>query len=75
VERRGNDEDQATKDDAKQPEVSASSPDTDDAIRTAAKLAIDAGDTKRARALLDLLDAKPMSAPLLVLVRKPQRPL
>ncbi len=31
---------------------------TDEAIRTAAKVAIDAGDVERARALIDLLDVK-----------------
>ena len=36
--------------------------DTDLAIRTAAKAAIDAGDLTRARALLELLDAKPKAA-------------
>lgn len=46
--------------------------DTDDAIRTAAKLAIDAGDVDRARALLDLLAAKPKRAPVLTFAtRKP----
>jgi peptidyl-prolyl cis-trans isomerase SurA len=40
--------------DAKRPEVSASAPlDTDEAIRAAAKLAIDAGEVDRARALLE----------------------
>jgi hypothetical protein len=80
-----NDADPATEADAKQREVSASaapstdapaapSPlDTDDAIRTAAKLAIDAGDLDRARALLDLLDAKPKTAAVLALAgRKPR---
>jgi hypothetical protein len=32
--------------------------DTDAAIRTAAKVAIDAGDYRRARALIDLLETK-----------------
>jgi hypothetical protein len=41
--------------------------DTDEAIRAAAKRAIDAGDTARARALLDLLDAKPKQATVLTL--------
>jgi hypothetical protein len=63
----GDDADWATKDDATRPAVSASTVDTDEAIRAAAKLAIDAGDTKRARALLDLLDAKPKAAPVLTL--------
>jgi hypothetical protein len=45
--------------------------DADAAIRTAAKLAIDAGDLQRARALLDLLDARPNTASItsLALVR------
>ena len=54
----------ATKDDAKRREVSASDArnlvipaDVDEAIRTAAKVAIDAGDYRRARALVDLLEA------------------
>jgi hypothetical protein len=59
ADRRVNDADRATRGDAKQPEVSASPATADEAIRTAAKLAIDAGDMKRARALLDLLDARP----------------
>jgi len=55
--RRENDVDRATEDDARQREVSASMPmSTDEAIRVAAKLAIDAGDFTCARALLDLLD-------------------
>lgn len=66
-----NDADRATSDDAKQPEVSAS---VDEAIRTAAKLAIDLSD-RRARALLDLLDVKPQPASVTPLVvvrdRKP----
>ena len=35
---------------------------TDEAIRVAAKLGIDADDLDRVRALLDLLDPKPRSA-------------
>jgi len=69
----GNDADRSTGDDARRPEVSASAPpDTDDVIRTAAKLAIDAGDVDRAHALLDLLAAKPRPASVtpLVVVRK-----
>jgi hypothetical protein len=55
--RRENDADRATQDDAKRREVSASTPmSPDEAIRVAAKVAIDAGDLQRARALLDLLD-------------------
>jgi len=50
-------EELATSSDARQPVVSASAPtNTDDAIRLAAKLAIDAGEYDRARALIDLLD-------------------
>jgi hypothetical protein len=73
ADRRENDADRATQGDARPPEVSASTPaDADEAIRTAAKLAIDAGDVQRARALLDLLDAKPKPAPVLALAtRKP----
>jgi hypothetical protein len=40
---------------------------TDDAIRLAAKLAIDAGEYPRARALIDLLEQRPISAPVLAL--------
>jgi hypothetical protein len=79
-----NNADPTTRADAREREVSASaarstgapaapSPlDTDDAIATAAKLAIDAGDVDRARALLDLLAAKPRPASVtpLVVVRK-----
>ncbi len=67
----GNDAGRATSADARQPEVSAS---VDDAIRTTIKLAIDAGDS-RARALLDLLDAKPKPATVtpLVVVRDRER--
>jgi hypothetical protein len=38
--------------------------DADAAIRAAAKIAIDAADYGRARALLDLLDARPSLAPV-----------
>jgi hypothetical protein len=70
ADRRGNDADPTTQGDAKQREVSASpSLDTDDAIRVAAKLAIDAGDIGRARALLDALDAKPKPATVLSLAK------
>jgi hypothetical protein len=44
----------------------------DDAIRAAAKACIDAGDLARARALLDLLDAKP-TAPVLSIVREQKK--
>lgn len=66
------DADRAAPGDATRPQVSASAtepPDTDTAIRAAAKVAIDAGDYCRARALLDLVDAKP-SAPLTLASRK-----
>jgi hypothetical protein len=44
---------------------------TDEALRVAAKVAIDAGDLDRARALLDLLGAKPhvTRAPTLAMLR------
>jgi hypothetical protein len=62
--RRQNDADRATQHDSRQREVSASTPRaTDEAIRVAVKLAIDAGDLTRARALLDLLDVEPRTAP------------
>jgi len=69
------DADHARQEDVKRPPVSASTgPDTDEAIRIAAKVAIEAGDTKRARALLDLLDARPKPATLLTLAeRSPKR--
>jgi hypothetical protein len=67
ADRRENDADRATEGDTRQPRVSASRADADAAIRTAAKAAIDAGDLTRARALLELLDAKPRPAPLLTL--------
>lgn len=46
---------------------------SDEAIRTTAKLAIDAGDAQLAGALLDLLEAKPKSAPVLALATTPRR--
>jgi hypothetical protein len=66
---------QATKGDAKQLEVSACPANTDHAIRSAAKLAIDAGDMKRACVLLDLLASKEPArpAPRLALVGKRRR--
>jgi hypothetical protein len=73
AEGRANDEDSATKGGATPPAVSASPADTDEAIRAAAKLAVDAGDTKRARVLLDLLDAKPKAAPVLTLASRRRR--
>jgi hypothetical protein len=63
----------ATQGDSKQREVSASTPlNADDAIRTAAKLAIDAGDMDRAAALIGLLAAKPKPAPVLTLASRKQ---
>jgi hypothetical protein len=67
------DADQATRRDAKQREVSASLPDIDEAIFAAYKAAKAAGDTKRARALLDLLDAEQKPAPVLRLTRSKPR--
>jgi hypothetical protein len=72
--RRVHDADRATRGDSKQPEVSAAPADTDEAIRAAAKLATDAGDPNRARALLDLLDAKPKQASVLTLATWKLRP-
>jgi hypothetical protein len=58
ADRRIEDAEKATQGDSKRRGVSASTAlNVDDAIRTAAKLAIDAGDLDRARALLDLLEA------------------
>lgn len=66
VNRRLDDAEETTKDDQTRREVSASGPvSTDDAIRLAAKLAVDADDLDRARALLDLLELKPRSASVL----------
>ncbi len=48
--------------------------DLDRAIRVAAKLAIDAGDLERARALLALLDAKLRSSPVHVLTLETKKP-
>lgn len=60
--RREEDADCATQEDERRREVSASPPiSVDEAIRVATKLAIDAGDLTRARALLDLLDAAPIA--------------
>jgi hypothetical protein len=59
---RENDADRVTQDDERRREVSASPPiSVDEAIRVGTKLAIDAGDLTRARALLDLLDAAPIA--------------
>jgi hypothetical protein len=69
--RRENDADLATQDDAKRREVSASTPMSgDEAIRVAAKLAIDAGDLTRARALLDLLEDTRRTTPVTLLASK-----
>ena len=75
VKRREDDADRATKDDVKRREVSALKPmNADEAIRVAAKLAIDAGDLTRARALLDLLDVEQRAAPVAILTpRKSSR--
>jgi hypothetical protein len=69
VDRRVDDAKDTTRDDERRRKVSALSEDTDEAIRIAAKLAIDAGDLTRARALLELLDAKPNAMTALALVR------
>jgi hypothetical protein len=71
VKRRENDADRATKDDATRREVSAFEPmSADEAIRVAAKLAIDTGDLARARALLDLLDIERRMAPVAILATR-----
>jgi hypothetical protein len=68
---REDDADLATQDDAKRREVSASMPmSADEAIRVAAKIAIDAGDLARARALLDLLDVGQQPASVALLTPK-----
>jgi hypothetical protein len=75
---RENDEGRATQDDSRQRGVSASTDrtrgattgDADAAIRAAAKVAIDAGDLERARALLDLLDARPAAATVVTLASR-----
>jgi hypothetical protein len=68
VKRGENDADLATQDDAKQRQVSAlTRMSADEAIRVAAKLAIDAGELTRARALLDLLDGERRTAPVAIL--------
>jgi len=65
------DVDRATKDHARRRGVSASTPmSADEAIRVAAKLAIDAGDLTRARALLDLLDVELRRGPVALLARR-----
>jgi hypothetical protein len=66
--RRVEDADLATQDDERRREVSALAPmSADEAIRVAAKVAIDAGDFTRARALIDLLDVgrRPASVAIL----------
>jgi hypothetical protein len=71
VDRPFDDAKEATKDDARQRGVSASAPaTTDDAIRSAAKVAIDAGDLNRAHALLDLLELKREPASVLTLATR-----
>jgi hypothetical protein len=68
---REEDADRATKDDATRREVLASTAmSADEAVRVAAKLAIDAGDLSRARALLDLLDTGRRIAPVAILTPK-----
>jgi hypothetical protein len=68
---REDDEDLATQHDAKRREVSASMPmSADQAIRVAAKLAIDASDLTRARALLDLLDVELRRGPVVLHARR-----
>lgn len=75
ADRRVNDTDSATEPHASRPDVSASTPlDTDAAIRSATKLAIDADDVDRARALLDLLDAKPRPSLARVVTLATRRP-
>ncbi len=64
ADRRENASTEATKGDEKRRQVLASVDRTDNAIRAAAKIAINEGDPDRARALLDLLDAKPRGAVL-----------
>ena len=73
--RRVDDADRATQDDARRREVSASMPmSADEAIRVAAKLAIDAGDFARARSLLDLLELERRTGPVAILApRKSSR--
>jgi hypothetical protein len=56
VNRRVDDAKQVTQDDERRREVPASPMSSDDAIRVAAKAAIDANEYDRARALLELLN-------------------
>jgi Resolvase, N terminal domain len=70
VNRRVDDADQATQDDERRRGVSASPAATDDAIRLAAKVAIDAGDYEGARALLELLQARPNRSASVVKLRR-----
>jgi hypothetical protein len=60
--RRGNGEESATEDDETRRGVSAVPATSDEAIRVAAKVAIDVGEYERARALLDLLEVRPRAA-------------
>jgi hypothetical protein len=71
AERREDDADRTTQDDSKRREVSASTAtSSDEAIRVAAKLAIDAGELDRARALLDLLDLERRRPPVAVVAAR-----
>lgn len=81
AESRENVAERATQDDAKRRGVSALSagaigsagapwPDPDAALRVAIVAAVHTGDTRRARALLDVLDAKSTSASVLSIGRK-----
>jgi hypothetical protein len=72
ADRREDDGENTAPDDAERRMVSASAPrDTDEAIRVAAKLALDAGDLRRARALIDLLDSELRNPPVLTLATSP----
>jgi hypothetical protein len=69
--RRENDADRATQDDSRRREVSALTPmSADEAIRVAAKLAIDAGDLCRARGVLDLLGVAGRVSPVAILASR-----
>lgn len=62
ADRRENGADAATEDDERRRVVSAVPATSDEAIRVAAKVAIDAGEYERARALLDLLEVRAQAA-------------
>jgi hypothetical protein len=62
ADRRENDAENATPDDSRRRGVSASPATTDEAIRLAAKVAIDTGEYERARALIDLIERPPREA-------------